>query len=224
MQRPQRKIRESGRWWIWRPTVATSGKRPYFLPSNSSQSGNSRVGSAVRPNDQSPPPVPLVNMTNRFVLLAAVVLVSASRVSAQDTALTIFAGRVLDVATGAYDSNVVLTIRNGIIADVRKAARRPDVANLVDLSAFTVLPGLIDAHAHLCDNSHMEDAFDHMAYPAPTFGIVGAVNALTTLRAGFTTVRDVSEPGSTAMSPYAMRSPRDGSKDPPCSPAGRSLR
>ncbi|MEO1084605.1 MAG: amidohydrolase family protein, partial [Acidobacteriota bacterium] len=55
-------------------------------------------------------------------------------------------------------------------------------------------PGLIDAHTHLCDNTHMDEAFDHWAYPAATFGIAGTVNARTTLEAGFTTVRDVSSP------------------------------
>jgi imidazolonepropionase-like amidohydrolase len=132
-------------------------------------------------------------MTTRFALLV-VLLMPTSPTVAQDSTATILAGRVLNVATGAYDSNMVLTIRNGVIAEMREASGRPTAGNLIDLSAYTVLPGLIDAHAHLCDNSHMGDAFDHMAYPAPTFGIVGVVNARTTLRAGFTTVRDVSEP------------------------------
>lgn len=40
----------------------------------------------------------------------------------------------------------------------------------------------------------MGEAFDHWTYPAATFGIVGTVNAKKTLEAGFTTVRNVSDP------------------------------
>ena len=40
----------------------------------------------------------------------------------------------------------------------------------------------------------MGSDFDYWAYPAATFGIVGTVNAKKTLEAGFTTVRNVSEP------------------------------
>ncbi len=130
---------------------------------------------------------------SRTALLAAALLLGSGHALAQDSSLTILAGRVLNVETGAYDSNVVLTIRGGVIADMRKTTGRASGANTIDLSAYTVLPGLIDAHTHLCDNSYMEDGFDHLAYPGATFGIVGTVNARTTLRAGFTTVRNVSD-------------------------------
>ena len=130
---------------------------------------------------------------NPTALLATLLLGAASALSAQDSSLTILAGRVLNVETGAYDSNVVLTVRGGVITDVRKATGRASRANTIDLSAYTVLPGLVDAHVHLCDNSYMEDGFDHLAYPGATFGIVGTVNARTTLRAGFTTVRNPSD-------------------------------
>ncbi|MEM7585590.1 MAG: amidohydrolase family protein, partial [Acidobacteriota bacterium] len=53
---------------------------------------------------------------------------------------------------------------------------------------------LMDVHTHLCDNSYLGDAFDHWALPAASFGIACTINAKKLLEAGFTTVRNVSEP------------------------------
>jgi imidazolonepropionase-like amidohydrolase len=71
---------------------------------------------------------------------------------------------------------------------VRKGARWREV---VDWSAFTVLPGLIDLHTHLADLGQSADlAAPIKASPAET-ALVGARNARVTLDAGFTSVRDV---------------------------------
>ncbi|MEM9529291.1 MAG: amidohydrolase family protein [Pseudomonadota bacterium] len=102
---------------------------------------------------------------------------------------------MLDVRHGVLRERAVLQVAGGVITAIDLDVAAADVpASAIDLSDYTVLPGLIDVHTHLADNSHMGPAFDHWTYPAATFGIVGTVNARTTLRAGFTTVRDVSAP------------------------------
>jgi imidazolonepropionase-like amidohydrolase len=54
---------------------------------------------------------------------------------------------------------------------------------------------LIDLHTHLADRSWQpEEEFDYWALSAPAFGILGAIGAEATLQAGFTTIRNVSEP------------------------------
>jgi imidazolonepropionase-like amidohydrolase len=56
----------------------------------------------------------------------------------------------------------------------------------IDLSAATVLPGMIDAHVHL---------FPADDLPEATRVIVGVANAQTDLNAGFTTVLDMDSRG-----------------------------
>ncbi len=107
-------------------------------------------------------------------------------------ALTVHAGRLLDVSSGTYRENVRIHLEDGKIAklEAREDARGADI----DLSGYTVLPGLIDAHTHLCDATYIGREFDPWTLEAPSYGILGVVNARRTLRAGFTTVRNVSEP------------------------------
>ncbi len=107
---------------------------------------------------------------------------------------TIFAERFLDVRAGKIRNNLIIEMSNGRISSITAGSKDAIESEYLDLSGLTVLPGLIDSHTHLCDNSYMGADFDHWAYPAATFGIVGVANAKKTLQAGFTTVRDVSAP------------------------------
>lgn len=103
------------------------------------------------------------------------------------------AARLLDVEAGAYVDDVLVTVADGRIAAVG-AAPSTLPAGTLDLGERTLLPGLIDVHAHLADNAWMpEEDFDYWAMPPASFGIVGTVNARTMLHAGFTTIRNVSE-------------------------------
>ena len=112
------------------------------------------------------------------------------------TGQTLFAEAMLDVEKGRVVEGIIIQIAEGTIVSIQTGAKRdalePD--SYIDLSDMTLLPGLIDTHTHLCDNTYLGREFDHWTYPAATFGIVGTVNARKTLGAGFTTVRDVSAP------------------------------
>ena len=105
-----------------------------------------------------------------FSCLVAAALV-ARPADAQRTAIR--AGRLLDVHTGQVTRDAVIIVEGGRISAIVQSGRAPTADSVIDLSAYTVLPGLIDAHVHL--------------------GIGGAprANALANLRAGFTTVVDL---------------------------------
>jgi imidazolonepropionase-like amidohydrolase len=87
--------------------------------------------------------------------------------------LVIEAPRLLDVERGAYIDNAKIVIRGERIAEV--TTRNVDANKRVTLPAGSiVLPGLIDAHTHLAWSSSD-----------------GIEDAKRTLRAGFTTVRNL---------------------------------
>ena len=77
------------------------------------------------------------------------------------------------------------------IAEVGANLSVPAGANVIDLGDATLLPGLIDLHTHLTIRMgvHWEDA---LTKTTPGHDALwGARNALVTLRAGFTTCRDM---------------------------------
>jgi imidazolonepropionase-like amidohydrolase len=120
-------------------------------------------------------------------LLAALLLPGAA--DAAD--LYLRAGRLIDVETGRVLNDQLIAIENGRISSVSAYAPPGNGAELIDWSAKTVLPGLIDMHTHLIGDIQSAGLADPLTYTAAEDALVGAANARATLRTGFTTVRDV---------------------------------
>jgi len=129
-----------------------------------------------------------------LIIILALLVAPCETAIAQQGPTVIFAGSILDVDDGTLRRNVAIKIREGVIQEVIPDAELSDFPGALDLSTLTVLPGLIDTHTHLCDNTFLGDEWDPWTYPVATFGIIGTKNAKTTLEAGFTTVRNVTEP------------------------------
>ena len=120
---------------------------------------------------------------------AAAAFVAATPAPAQT--VYVQAGRLIDGVTNEVRTGQCITIAGERIKSVAPCGKAPDGATLVDWSAYTVLPGLIDLHTHLADLGQSADvAAPIKASPAET-ALVGARNARVTLDAGFTSVRDV---------------------------------
>jgi imidazolonepropionase-like amidohydrolase len=105
--------------------------------------------------------------------------------------VVVHAGRLIADASQPASGPSTITIVDGRIQSVTTGLQpAPAGARLIDLSNRTVLPGLIDAHVHLSGNPTGE--FWREAVEPDEWGMVlGVQNAHTTVRAGFTTVRDV---------------------------------
>jgi imidazolonepropionase-like amidohydrolase len=97
------------------------------------------------------------------------------------------AGRLFDAKTARMSSNQVVLIRGDRIADVGPAVQIPADARVIDLSAATVLPGMIDGHVHVSQNLTNESV-EHRT-------MIMIQSAQRDLEAGFTTVVDMDSRG-----------------------------
>jgi imidazolonepropionase-like amidohydrolase len=142
-------------------------------------------------------------MTRYTPLSLAVLFAAAPLLAAPPTLVR--AGRLLDVRAGVLLEARGILIEDGKIREVgpfeQVASRAPKDAIRIDLSARTVLPGLIDAHAHLLDAMSYrlrgwENLLVTVAGMSPgKRALLGASNARETLLAGITTVRNVGHSG-----------------------------
>jgi imidazolonepropionase-like amidohydrolase len=116
------------------------------------------------------------------------------------------AGRVLDVKTGQYRVNQAVLTEGEKIKEIGPWAEvqphAPADAVLIDLSQATLLPGLIDCHAHLLISGDLgrldpgELLTTTIAQTSPSLrALLGARNAREVLEAGITSVRNVGHSG-----------------------------
>jgi imidazolonepropionase-like amidohydrolase len=101
------------------------------------------------------------------------------------------AGTLIDVTSGRAVKGQCITIERDRITAVGRCTKPPKGATLIDWGRFTVLPGLIDLHTHLADVETSSDVAAPLKTGLSETVAIGRVHALATLRAGFTTVRDV---------------------------------
>jgi imidazolonepropionase-like amidohydrolase len=114
--------------------------------------------------------------------------------SAQESVIFIKTGNLFDGKSKSLRPNVSLLVRGQKISEIGEGLKAPADATVIDLSNFTVLPGLIDTHTHIV--VHPGDYDQQVLRETPEFRAIYATTlARTTLEAGITTVRDVGSEG-----------------------------
>ena len=134
----------------------------------------------------------------KFWTGAAIAALTAAGATAAPT--YIHAGRLIAVPGQAVRGPSTVIVDQGRIVAVQDGHVAPTEPNaaVVDLKDKTVLPGLIDSHVHLSSDRGGEQALlasvrdDH-----PLQAFEAQMNGMKTLRAGFTTVRNLGDDGTT---------------------------
>ena len=113
------------------------------------------------------------------------------------------AGRLVDPDAGTAATDQVILIAGGRITAVGRDVAIPSGASVIDLSKDTVMPGLVDAHTHLCMEVNNERDNGRYYYttlndPDAFRAVQGTANAKAMLEAGFTSVRDIGNEGNFA--------------------------
>src|SRR5262252_7259318 len=119
----------------------------------------------------------------RWVVTLVVFFFFSLPAIAQDTALKT---KLAIDGQGNVIHDAVIVVHDGRIVSVRPNDRTPQGAREVDLTKFTVMPGLIDMHVHI--SAH----FDESSRERPSITAFWAAdNARKYLESGFTTLRSL---------------------------------
>lgn len=149
-------------------------------------------------------------MKTRVSFCALAMSVFACLSAAADIAI-VHAGHLLAVPGEAAMKEHTVVIRDGIITTIEagylaaeeSGASETDNVSVYDLRNQYVLPGLIDGHVHLTTEMGPRRKVEHVERSDADSAMFATRNARLTLKAGFTTVRDVGARGDDAI--FALR-------------------
>lgn len=124
-------------------------------------------------------------------LLFALASVLAAPVRAAERTV-VHAGHLLDVDSGRMLADQAVTLADGKVVSVQPwSAAAARHTRVLDWTAWTVVPGLMDMHTHISEEAETADIAAPLKITPAQQAFIGAMNARRTLQAGFTTVRDV---------------------------------
>lgn len=129
------------------------------------------------------------------IILSLLLLCSITIVSAQKT--YILCGKLIDTKTGIVESKRTIVVEGKKIIHIHNGFVQPKSKDdiVIDLKDKTVMPGLIDMHVHLEVETSPTKYIERFTENEADIAFSSVNFAKTTLKAGFTTVRDLGGSG-----------------------------
>src|SRR5258708_35585195 len=120
--------------------------------------------------------------------------------SSAGTAYVLRVGKLIDPENGTAAANQMIAVKDGRIVEIGAKVAIPQGAETIDLSQYSVLPGLVDAHNHLAltyKKMPENDVYYYTYVQDSTAlrAIQAASNGMQILSSGFTVVRDLGNNG-----------------------------
>jgi imidazolonepropionase-like amidohydrolase len=105
-------------------------------------------------------------------------------------------GKLIDVSKGQVLTQYSIIIEGNKITDVQAGyTKGAGTDKVIDLKEKTVMPGLIDCHVHLEDETNPNQYIQKFTFNQADYAYQSVVFAERTLNIGFTTVRDLGGTG-----------------------------
>jgi imidazolonepropionase-like amidohydrolase len=127
---------------------------------------------------------------------AALAVTHAASVAAAEARIALYCPHFLDTQAGVLRDETTVIVEGKAIVDVLPGRQAPAGVTPVELTGQTCLPGLIDSHTHLTDQTSPTAYVDQFHWNLADYAVRAPTYARRTLLAGFTTVRNVGAPAT----------------------------
>jgi imidazolonepropionase-like amidohydrolase len=145
-------------------------------------------------------------MQHKPLLFLSVTILAAHTMAAEplqpapsSSVVAIHCGHLFDANTGKLVGETTIVTDGKRIKELKPGRADVPGAQAIDLGSSTCLPGLIDSHTHLTEQTSPTGYTDRFRWNIADYAIRSTVYAQRTLEAGFTTVRNVGDSNGESM-------------------------
>jgi imidazolonepropionase-like amidohydrolase len=114
-----------------------------------------------------------------FALVSPLLLRTAAQAPASSSTVALVGGRVIDGSGSAPLEQATVVVTNGRITAVSREATVPQGATRIDVSGKTIIPGLINAHAHVNNGDPALPMYDQLTQQLRLYARFGVTSAVT---------------------------------------------